>query len=306
MGRHVADQAVDGDGFVPVLRTGPQRLPLGGTPVGAEGAGGTGWDRVAVFHEPVDAVLPAHPALVWLRPVLRRAVDQRVALGEAADVRGLHAYPLVGRDPQPRASERHGRTDRLVGRPPEQLLDAPLDWLDLVIGRALAAQHPMRSVGVDGEEGRREVAVRAARHRLHTGRGRADVVGEVGELDDLDREGQHVARPQPVQMLVDRLRLRAGVGEDGGVRHGLDLAMGRHQRHGRRLHAGAERDHMHDWRVLGHGFPTTKRPPAPRRDGRCRCLVGGRGTAQACAGRAGPASSMLVTQVVTWVVTWSA
>ena len=84
------------------------------------------------------------------------------------------------------------------------------------------------------------------RNRLHAGRGLADVLGEIGELDNLDREREHARRAQPVQMLVDRLRLRTGVGEYRTVRHRLDLAMGRHQRHGRRLDAGAERDHMHD------------------------------------------------------------
>lgn len=67
-----------------------------------------------------------------------------------------------------------------------------------------------------------------------------EVGPEVAGRDDVDRKGQHARRHQPGEVAVDRLRLPAGVGEDGTVGHRTDGAVGGHQGQGGGLDAGAE------------------------------------------------------------------
>src|SRR5690606_22965737 len=126
--------------------------------------------------------------------------------------RVAHAYGLVKRNAEPLLD---GLGDALAGPEPQQLADFAIDGFDLVLPRALAAQHAPLAVWVPNVErqGRKPLAVLTLQARL------PDIsLGHAVDGNDVP-----YLPLQPVQVLVDGFRLPLGVGEDGAVGHDVEL-----------------------------------------------------------------------------------
>ena len=143
----------------------------------------------------------------------------------------FHAHDFVQGDTDPLFND--GAARRAFAREPDQLTHLAADRHDLQFLGALPADHADLARCGFGEGGDRgpALALRAADQPV------ADVAGS----HDMHWERQDIRRFKPGEMLIDGLRLPAGVGEDGAVGHRSDLAVGGHKGQGGRLHTGAER-----------------------------------------------------------------
>ena len=194
--------------------------PLGLRVVGAEGAGRTRQRTIGVaLGEPILAVLARHALL-----------DQRPAPDRPHVAGRLRPGDLVGGDADPLLDEPVGRHPLLV-TDADQAPHLAADRFQLVLAGALAFRGaPLgapQDVGGDGHE----AVARGVDPFHHMG-------DEIAPADAIDGKAQ--LGVQPVEVLVDRPRLRAGIGEHGGVGHAIKRALVGHQRHHAGLHAGTE------------------------------------------------------------------
>ena len=228
-----ADAAQPGaDRRVDIHRRGPgvvvlvaEAAPLRIAVERAADAARLGRDRVAVPLQPAQAVDAGHGAL-----------DQRPAVDLPVLEARLHADDLVERDADPLLDD--GLLGRAAPGQAGQRANFPADRHDLVVAGALAPDH----ADVDTDAPHRP-GERRDRRPARAGPRAQQVGAEVAAGDDVDREWQHVVRPQPREVLVDGGGLPAGVGEHGAVGHGSDLTVRRHERERGGLDAGAEAEY---------------------------------------------------------------
>ncbi len=193
-------------------------------------------------------------------PTAHAHLDQRPAVDLPGFAARLHAHDLIARDSDPLLD--NGMAGRALPGQPRKFPDFPPDRYDLEIRGALTPDHADGNrVACCAPCG--DLDERTGRILVEYGHGgshRDDGFGErrnrcpaftlcrshelityVARRNDMDGKWQDVGRSQPVEMVIDRLRFPASIGEYRAIGHRADLAMGGHQRQGGRLYAGAER-----------------------------------------------------------------
>src|SRR5215469_16216447 len=192
----MADRAINLDRIRPFLCL-PEFPPLVIGVIRAPNAGTLG-RTPAVSLKPSLAVPPGHSLF-----------DQRPTIDLPRLPRRLHPDGFIDRDANPDLDPASWANEFAL---------LPSDRLQLEMGRTL----PLADA-LCGEP--RHVAESVGRSDACPN---DDVLPDIACGHPMDREWQRLL--QPVEMLIDRLRLPARVGEDGAVGHG-QFAMRRHQRH---------------------------------------------------------------------------
>src|SRR5690348_14574190 len=127
---------------------------------------------------------------------------------------------LVSADPDPLLDDRFFGPSLAVAQP-KKLPHFSLDHVYFVVARALPSHLALRAIGIADKEGRPRMtaAPGLAARSFH------NFVAKISQCFDMNGEWQHVRRPHPGEVLVNRRRLGLRVGKYRAVRHRPDLAM---------------------------------------------------------------------------------